>query len=118
MKKLLISAGLVFAVAAAVQAQDMYGTDMKNMPMEGNETQGSQAAPTASAEGTIKALEPGKVTLAHGPVSALKWPAMTMGFSATEQQLKGTQGRRQGQLRFPNEWGHSDDRRHSQAVTD
>lgn len=54
MKKLLISAGLVFAVAAAVQAQDMYGTDMKNMPMEGNETQGSQAAPTASAEGTIK----------------------------------------------------------------
>jgi len=89
MKNLLISAGLVFAVAAAVQAKDMNGMDMKNMPMEGNETQGSQAAQTASAEGTIKALEPGKVTLAHGPVLALKWPAMTMGFSATEQQLKG-----------------------------
>ena len=100
MKKLLISAGLVFAVAAAVQAQDMYGTDMKNMPMEGNETQGSQAAPTASAEGTIKALEPGKVTLAHGPVSALKWPAMTMGFKATPEQIASVQAGQKVQFEF------------------
>jgi hypothetical protein len=42
--------------------------------------QGSQAAPTAHAEGTIKALDlqSGKITLAHGPVAELKWPAMTM----------------------------------------
>ena len=51
----------------------------------------SQAAPNAHAEGTVKAIdsEHGKVTLAHGPVAALQWPAMTMGFSATGEQLDG-----------------------------
>ena len=31
--------------------------------------------------------ETGKITLAHGPVAELSWPAMTMGFAAKEGQL-------------------------------
>ena len=91
MKKLIVIAGLVTAFAASVQAQDMDGMDMKKMPASAEGGQGSQAAPTAHAEGTIKALDPqsGKITLTHGPVAELKWPAMTMGFQAEPAQLKG-----------------------------
>lgn len=44
---------------------------------------------TASGEGAITAIDPdtGKITLAHGPVAELSWPAMTMGFGAKQGQL-------------------------------
>ena len=29
----------------------------------------------------------GKVTLAHGPVKSLNWPAMSMGFSVKDKQI-------------------------------
>lgn len=35
---------------------------------------------TYSAEGTIVALAADQITIAHGPVPALEWPAMTMAF--------------------------------------
>src|SRR5690606_29580121 len=42
------------------------------------------AAPRAPAvhraTGRVEALQPGSVTLSHGPVPALGWPAMTMPF--------------------------------------
>jgi len=46
---------------------------------------------TATGEGSITAIDPdtGKITLAHGPVPELSWPAMTMGFVAKEGQLGG-----------------------------
>ncbi len=46
---------------------------------------------TATGEGSITAIDPatGKITLAHGPVAELSWPAMTMGFGAKEGQLGG-----------------------------
>jgi len=41
-------------------------------------------APTASgtfkAEGKVESVEPDGITISHGPVPELKWPAMTMGF--------------------------------------
>ena len=91
MKKLFVIAGQVTAFAASVHAQDMDGMDMKNMPASAEGVQGTQAASTAHAEGTIKALDPqsGKITLAHGPLAELKWPAMTMGFQAEPARLNG-----------------------------
>ena len=43
----------------------------------------------AHAEGVIKALDTkaGTVTLAHGPVQELKWPAMTMAFRLVKPEL-------------------------------
>ncbi|MFV3290354.1 copper-binding protein [Pseudomonas sp. NY11955] len=81
MKNLYLSVVLAFAFAAGAQAQD----SMAGMNMS--------AEPAAHAEGTIKAidLERGNITLAHGPVTALKWPAMTMGFKTTAQQVEGLQ---------------------------
>jgi len=90
MKNLYLGAVLMVAFATGAQAQQsMEG--MEGMAMEGMDMQASEAAPSAHAEGTVKAIdtEHGKVTLAHGPVAALQWPAMTMGFSATGEQLDG-----------------------------
>lgn len=47
------------------------------------------AADTAryEGEGTVEAIGDGALTLSHGPVSALKWPAMTMDFAVPPQGL-------------------------------
>ena len=41
------------------------------------------------ATGTVKKVDPaaGTVTLAHGPVPALKWPPMTMAFQVKDKAL-------------------------------
>lgn len=43
----------------------------------------------AMGMGVVKAVDTaaGKVTLDHGPIESLKWPAMTMAFNATPEQL-------------------------------
>ena len=81
---LVVVASLVAAFSVAAHAEDMSG-----MPMDGMQAQ--QQAPAASAEGVIKAIDPARhtVTLAHGPVPALQWPPMTMGFAVTDAQLAG-----------------------------
>ncbi|WP_411382676.1 copper-binding protein [Pseudomonas sp. L7] len=86
MKNLYLGAVLMIAFATGAQAQQ----SMEGMAMEGMDMSASQAAPSAHAEGTVKAIdtEHSKVTLAHGPVAALQWPAMTMGFKASAEQLE------------------------------
>ena len=48
-------------------------------------------ATTASASGTVEAIDVAAktITIAHGPIDALKWPAMTMTFKAPEADLTG-----------------------------
>ena len=43
------------------------------------------------AAGTVTAIDPAKgtITLDHGAMSGLGWPAMTMGFAAKPDQLAG-----------------------------
>ena len=45
--------------------------------------------PTASASGVVEAVDVAArtITIAHGPVDALKWPAMTMTFKAPRADL-------------------------------
>ena len=69
-----------------------------NMPMadaghepiadDGPATASTTATP-AIATGTIRSIDPaaGTITIAHGPVAALHWPAMTMAFAATPAQI-------------------------------
>src|SRR3546814_1881067 len=46
-------------------------------------------SPTASATGTVHSVDAsaGTVTIDHGPVDALRWPAMTMTFQAPDVEL-------------------------------
>ncbi|AMK21624.1 copper-binding protein [Sphingobium sp. TKS] len=57
---------------------------MANMPMAGQMMHGMAA-------GTVTAIDPaeGTITLDHGAMSNLGWPAMTMGFTAKPEQLSG-----------------------------
>lgn len=58
------------------------------MPMEGCSMDKDGVQDTHAAEGTVTAVDTaaGKVTVAHGPVASLKWPAMTMGFQVKDKQ--------------------------------
>ena len=82
----------------------MNDMDMKNMNMKGMDAKKSQdmmkgtdkkgvskaAMPTShQADGEVKDVDTaqGKVTLAHGPVKSLGWPAMTLAFGVKDQAL-------------------------------
>lgn len=47
------------------------------------------ATATASATGVVESVDTSArtITIAHGPVEALKWPAMTMAFQAPDADL-------------------------------
>lgn len=69
---------LTFAVLAAVLS-----TAGMAVPALAHDGEDHVAAPqAASGEGVIKAVDvkAGTVVIAHGPIPALKWPAMTMKF--------------------------------------
>jgi Cu(I)/Ag(I) efflux system protein CusF len=76
--------GLLIATAAAVlgagevSAQSM-APGMNNMPGMG----AAQQAKTAASVGTVIAVNPAnrKVTLDHGPIPEINWPAMKMEFA-------------------------------------
>ena len=82
------------ALAACDSGQDT--AQMNDMPMAENEMMDGEDMPmmepgsgmqTANAEGTVTAIdaEAGTITVDHGPVPAIEWPAMTMAFGADEQ---------------------------------
>lgn len=81
---LLITA---LAAATSVFAQanmgDMKGRDMGQKPV----AEARQQVHTAT--GTVKKADTkaGKVTVEHGPVASLNWPAMTMAFKVGEKEL-------------------------------
>ena len=62
----------------------------------------AQPAKVASATGTVEAVDAavGKITIAHGPVEALGWPAMTMGFKATPEQIASVQAGQKVRFEF------------------
>lgn len=53
--------------------------------------QAPAAARTVAGAGEVKAVDAkgGSVTLHHGPIPAINWPAMTMKFAASPDALKG-----------------------------
>ena len=94
-KTLIIGTGLALVAALAAcqkeaepaspapQSSDM-SANMSDMPM-------ASAMQHGIAAGTVTAVDAatGKITLDHGPMSGLNWPAMTMGFTAKAEQLAG-----------------------------
>ncbi|EGT4254518.1 copper-binding protein [Citrobacter amalonaticus] len=75
----------VFAIfstlAINAQANEHHHGDMMSaMPA-------AEQSPVVSATGVVKGIdrESDKVTIEHGPIPALNWPAMTMRFTITPQ---------------------------------
>ena len=74
MKTLILVAALAALSAAPAFAHDDDGPTAKAAP--------AAAAKTGEGVGVVKSLDAkaGQITLHHGPVAALGWPAMTMAF--------------------------------------
>ena len=79
------------ALAACDRSED--ATETEDMPMAESRPaqdmpmmQSGEGGQTASAEGTVTAVnaDAGTITIDHGPVAAVDWPAMTMAFQAGE----------------------------------
>lgn len=66
---------------------DQMAMDDADMPIMGDRMTDGGAMKAASAEGTVTAVDPeaGTITIDHGPVPAIEWPAMTMAFEADQQ---------------------------------
>jgi Cu(I)/Ag(I) efflux system protein CusF len=74
-------------LAAPIMAESQPMSDMKMAPAAN-----ASAVKTGTASGIVKAIDPkaGTVTLQHGPIPGVGWPAMTMVFKATKPaMLKG-----------------------------
>ena len=103
-------AALAFSTAVFAQLGDMGGMkmegkgmqdcmDMKGMQnmdakkcqgmMKGMDAKDHSKSMTHEADAVVKAFDAskGKVTLAHGPVKSLGWPAMTMSFGVKDKAL-------------------------------
>lgn len=82
-----------------MKGMNMQGMDMKNMDakscqdmmtgMDMHQTNKGSKVARHVAVGTVKSIDPtaGTVTLAHGPVKSLNWPAMTMGFTVKDKTM-------------------------------
>jgi len=79
---LLFAAALVGAPIAHAQSDTKHDHDHATA----EKTQTHQAA------GVVKSVnaEKGTVTIAHGPVESLKWPGMTMSFTAKDKKILQT----------------------------
>jgi Cu/Ag efflux protein CusF len=96
-----------FAPAVSAQMGDMKGMDMKGMDMKScddmkgmdkthcmemmnkKDGQGRNSGAVHKASGIIKKVDAtnGTVSLEHGPVKSLNWPAMTMSFVVKDKKL-------------------------------
>lgn len=85
--KSLNAAFITLALAAAASAFAQTGS-MQGMGMNKAAAKGEKAA-VHQAVGVVKSVDAatGKVTLAHGPVKTLNWPAMTMTFGVKGKGL-------------------------------
>ena len=98
---LIIPAGLVLAQSGDMKGMDMKGMDMsKCKDMIGNDMRNCKSMMGKDADqksqgkshqgvGVVKKIDPagGTVTIAHGSIKTLKWPAMTMTFVVQDRML-------------------------------
>ena len=79
--------------AGTPDAQSMDMSVAQHQAMGMGRTTDEATGTSASATGTVESVdaEAGKIVIAHSAVDALGWPAMTMGFSATPEQIQAVQ---------------------------
>ena len=89
---LLAAAPILSHAQSSTMKGDMKGMDMKSGDMKGMDMGGKDSmskGSTHKANGVVKALDAQKstVTIAHGPVPTMKWPAMSMTFKIKDKAL-------------------------------
>src|SRR6266567_235880 len=73
------------------KCKDMMGKDKKGMEMKGMGADKKAEVQSHKGVGTVKKVDSagGKVTIAHGPIPTMKWPAMNMTFTVKDKALLG-----------------------------
>ena len=92
MKKLLMTATLLALPLCLAACNKPAETPKAEAPADPMGTMAMSAgAKMGKGSGTVTAIDAakGKITLDHGPIAALEWPAMKMGFAAKPDLLKG-----------------------------
>ena len=86
----ILAAFVLIAPLAEAQPQGMGGMDMKG-DMKGMDMKSEKKAKsqTHKGSGTVSKVDTEKstVTIAHGPVESMKWPAMTMTFKVKDKKM-------------------------------
>ena len=77
---------LFVATIPLSRAQGMSGMDMKDMGADKK-----SEAKSHKGVGTVKKVDAaaGTVTIAHGPIKSINWPAMSMTFAVKDKALLG-----------------------------
>ena len=91
-EKVVISGQFLLDSEASLAGLDVRGIDEVPVPQEGGKAPANkQKSDTGyKATGAIESITARSVTLRHGPVPALEWPAMTMTFATSgPAQLRG-----------------------------
>ena len=86
----LAALALVISAAALAQSGGMKGMDMKDMPMKGMDMKMDKKDAKGTvhqASGVVTKVDNDKVTIKHGPVASINWPAMTMAFKVNDKSL-------------------------------
>ena len=89
---LLVALSVFIVPFARAQSQGMGGMDMKGMDMKGDmkgmDMKKGQSK-THNGSGTVSKVdsEKGTLTIAHGPVESMKWPAMSMTFKVKDKKM-------------------------------
>ncbi len=73
------------------KCKDMIGKDKKGMEMKGMGADKKSEAKSHKGVGTVKKVDAaaGTVTIAHGPIRSINWPAMSMTFTVKDKALLG-----------------------------
>ena len=93
----LLALSIFIVPLAQAQSQGMGGMDMKGMDMKGDmkgmdmKSEKKGKSKTHKGSGTVSKVdsEKGTVTIAHGPVESMNWPAMTMTFKVKDKKMLG-----------------------------
>lgn len=81
----LVSLAVVAAIATPVSAFAAEGH--AHGSHASGHMQHTAMSQAITGNGTVKAVKSGAITLAHEPIPALKWPAMTMDFKLKDPAL-------------------------------
>jgi Cu(I)/Ag(I) efflux system protein CusF len=79
----LVAVALSSPVIGHAQSMDMKGMDM---PMKKGD---GKVGETHKGKGTVKSVDAmkGTVSVSHGPIQSMNWPAMTMTFKAKDKAM-------------------------------
>ncbi len=69
-----------FLIDSEARLKSVLGAMSAAQPASAPVASAAATTGTYRAEGKVESIEPESITITHGPVPALKWPSMTMGF--------------------------------------